>query len=51
MNPTQVTQFLHSLRQAYRDLEVDIKQKDIEVVWDIEDDDIVDTSHPYDRCY
>lgn len=27
MNPTQVTQFLHSLRQAYRDLEVDIKQK------------------------
>lgn len=27
MNPTQVTQFLHSLRQAYRDLEVDIEKK------------------------
>lgn len=28
MNPTQVTQFLHSLRQAYRDLEVDIEKKE-----------------------
>lgn len=27
MNPTQVTQFLHSLRQAYRDLEVEIPRK------------------------
>lgn len=46
MNPTQVTQFLHSLRQAYRDLEVDIEKKR-----QTSTDGVLDTSDSYNCCY